>query len=143
MLTATAITARLGRQILALGALVVAAGSAALAGAASAMSSAGLLPGLVIAGFGIGMVLVPLSSTVLRDVDAQHAGAASGLLSTAQQVGGALGVAVVGVVFYRVLGAGPAAAAFTGAFWASLYTLAVLTVLTAGLVQLLPRPATR
>ena len=143
MLTATAITARLGRQILALGALVVAAGSAALAGAASAMSSAGLLPGLVIAGFGIGMVLVPLSSTVLRGVDAQHAGAASGVLSTAQQVGGALGVAVVGVVFYRVLGAGAASAAFTGAFRASLYTLAGLTVLTAGLVQLLPRPATR
>ncbi len=101
MLTATAITARLGRQILALGALVVAAGSAALAGAAS------------------------------------------GVLSTAQQVGGALGVAVVGVVFYRVLGAGAAAGAFTGAFRASLYTLAGLTVLTAGLVQLLPPPATR
>ena len=93
-------------QILALGALVVAVGGLLLASTATAASAVALLPGLVVAGFGIGMVLVPLSSTVLRGVDARQAGAASGVLSTAQQVGGALGVAVVGVVFYRVLGAG-------------------------------------
>jgi predicted MFS family arabinose efflux permease len=141
MLTATAMTARLGRQILALGALVVAGGCVLLAGAATAATAAALLPGLVVAGFGIGMVLVPLSSTVLRGVDARHAGAASGVLSTAQQVGGALGVAVVGVVFYRVLGAAAVTGAFASAFTASMYTLAGLTVLTAGLVQLLPRLA--
>ena len=141
MLTATAMTARLGREILALGALVVAVGCLLLASTATAASAVALLPGLVVAGFGIGMVLVPLSSTVLRGVDARQAGAASGVLSTAQQVGGALGVAVVGVVFYRVLGAGAVSGAFASAFTASLYTLAGLTVLTAGLVQLLPRPA--
>jgi hypothetical protein len=75
------------------------------------------------------MVLVPLSSTVLRGVDARQAGAASGVLSTAQQVGGALGVAVVGVVFYRVLGADAVTGAFASAFTASMYTLAGLTVL--------------
>jgi MFS family permease len=62
-----------------------------LAWAATGSSSAGLLPGLAVTGFGIGMVLVPLSSAVMRDVDPQRVGAASGVLSTAQQVGGALG----------------------------------------------------
>jgi MFS family permease len=142
MLTAAAMTARLGRQILALGAAVVAGGCLLLASTAAAASSAALLPGLAVTGFGIGMVLVPLSSTVLRGVDPQHAGAASGVLSTAQQVGGALGVAVVGVVFYHVLGAGAFAGAFTSAFTASLFALAGLTVLTAALIQLLPRPGT-
>lgn len=139
MLSAEAMTAWLGRQILALGALVVAAGCLLLAVTAGATSPIELLPGLAVAGFGIGMVLVPLSSAVLRDVDARHAGAAAGVLSTAQQVGGALGVAVVGVVFYRSLGAG----AFPHAFTVSLYLLAALTVITAALVQLLPRGSAR
>ena len=135
MLVTPAMTARLGRQVLALGAVVVAAGCLLLAAAADSASSAELLPGLAIAGFGIGMVLVPLSATVLRGVDPRHAGAASGVLSTAQQVGAALWVAVVGVAFYRGLAAG----SFTHAFAVSLDLLAALTVLTAALVQLLPR----
>ena len=85
------------------------------------------------------MVLVPLSAAVLRDVEPRHAGAASGVLSTAQQVGGALGVAVIGVVFYRGLHGGT----FPHAFTVSLWVLAALTLLTAGLVQALPRDSAR
>jgi hypothetical protein len=96
-----------------------------------------LLPGLAVTGFGIGLVLVPLSATVLAGVDPRHAGAAAGVLATAQQVGGAVGVALVGVVFYRSLGAG----AFGHAMTAALILLAGLTVATAALVQLLPRRA--
>jgi EmrB/QacA subfamily drug resistance transporter len=134
MLTAERMTVRLGRQILALGALVVAAGCGSLAVAAGMSSSLALTPGLAIAGFGIGMVLVPLSATVLAGVEPEHAGAASGVLSTAQQVGGALGVATIGVVYYHVVSTGTIEHAFT----VSLLVLAGLTVLTAGLVQLLP-----
>lgn len=135
MLSAEAMTARLGKQILAVGALVVAVGCGALAVLAGTRSSAELLPGLGIVGFGIGMVLVPLSATVLAGVSEQHAGAASGVLSTAQQVGGALGVAVIGVVFYRTLGP---AAVYGHAFTLSLWLLAGLTLATAALAQLLP-----
>jgi hypothetical protein len=81
------------------------------------------------------MVLVPLASAVLRDVDPVHAGAASGILSTAQQVGGAVGVAVVGAVFFNALSGATPIHAFT----VSLCVLAGLTVLTAALVQLMPR----
>jgi MFS family permease len=137
MLLTQAMTARLGRQILALGALVTAAGSVILALTASATSSADLLPGLAVTGFGIGMVLVPLSATVLRDVAAEQAGSAAGVLATFQQAGGALGVAVIGVIFFRELHIG----SFPHAFAVSLALLAVLTTLTAALVQFLPRHA--
>ncbi len=113
---------------------MTAAGCLLLAAAAGTASSLVLLPGLAVVGFGIGMVLVPLSSTVLRGIDPRHAGAASGVLSTAQQVGGALGVAVVGVVFYSALGIG----GFRHAFTVSLCVLAALTVGTGVLVQFLP-----
>lgn len=139
MLLTPPMTARLGRQNLALGAVVTAAGSALLALSASAVSAAALLPGLAIAGFGMGMVLVPLSATVLRDVAPGQASSASGVLATFQQVGGALGVAVIGVVFFRELPVG----SFPHAFAVSAVVLAVLTGLTAALVQLLPRHAGR
>ena len=134
MLTASQMTAYLGRQILACGALIVAGGCAALALVTGTSSSLELTPGLVLTGFGIGMVLVPLSNMVLARVAPEHAGAASGVLSTAQQVGGALGVAVVGVVFYRSSATGDVVHAFTICAW----TLAGLAILTAALVQLLP-----
>ena len=152
MMLATGLARRLGRQVLALGAAVVAAGALLLAAADGGSSWAPLswaplswmplswmplLPGLAVTGFGIGLVLVPLSATVLAGVDPQHAGAAAGVLATAQQVGGAVGVALVGVVFYRSLGAG----AFGHAMTAALILLAGLTVATAALVQLLPRRA--
>jgi hypothetical protein len=67
----------------------------------SAATSAGeLLPGLAIAGFGTGMVLVPLSATVLHNVEPRQASSAAGVLATFQQVGGALGVAEIGSVFF-------------------------------------------
>jgi EmrB/QacA subfamily drug resistance transporter len=137
MMLATGLARRLGRQVLALGAALVAAGALLLAVADGGGSWAPLLPGLAVTGFGIGLVLVPLSATVLAGVDPQHAGAAAGVLATAQQVGAAVGVALVGVVFYRSLGAG----SFGHAMTVALILLAGLTVATAALVQLLPRRA--
>jgi predicted MFS family arabinose efflux permease len=135
MLTAERMAARLGKQILALGAVVVVVGCLVLAAVAGgSATSLELVPGLAVVGFGIGMVLVPLSATVLAGVAPQHAGAAAGVLATSQQVGGALGVAVVGMIFYRLLGA----AAFAHAFSGALYVLAGLTLVTAAIVQLLP-----
>jgi EmrB/QacA subfamily drug resistance transporter len=130
MFAATSLAARLRHQVLAVGAVLVAAGSVVLASAAHAASALDLLPGLALVGFGIGMVLVPLSATVLAGVDPRHAGSAAGVLSTAQQVGAALGVAVIGVVFF-------AGGTVPHAFAASLWVLAGFTVLTAVLAQTL------
>jgi len=115
------------------GAVLAAAGALTLAWQAHAGSAWALVPGLVLVGFGIGAVLVPLSSAVLAGVDARLAGAAAGVLATAQQVGGAVGVAVIGVAFF-------AAGSVVHGFVVSLCVVAGLTVLTAVLAQL-SRPA--
>ena len=66
---AARVAGRVGRQVLALGAVLVAAGLVALDAAAGASSALNLVPGLALIGFGIGLVLVPLAQTVLTGVD--------------------------------------------------------------------------
>ena len=55
---------------------------------------------LTIFGYGQGLVMAQLFSTVLRSVAHSRAGSASGVLVTAQQVANATGVAVVGAVYF-------------------------------------------
>jgi predicted MFS family arabinose efflux permease len=130
MLVATAVAERIGVQVLAVGALLVAAGCVLLAETAHASSSPPLLPGLAVVGFGIGLVLVPLSSTVLAGVDPAQAGAASGALATAQQIGAAIGVAVIGTIFFA---SGPIVHGFVVCLW----LLAGIAGLTLALAQFL------
>jgi EmrB/QacA subfamily drug resistance transporter len=60
-------------------------------------------PALLLIGVGMGLIMAPLFSIVLNDVDANHAGAASGILNAVQQVGGAIGIALIGVIFFGQL----------------------------------------
>ena len=73
-------------------------------------------------------------STVLGSLQPQNAGAAAGALSTMQQVGNALGVAVTGVIFFGALDGG-----FGHAFEVSLIQLALLGAAVTALTWLLPR----
>jgi hypothetical protein len=59
-----------------------------------------LVPGLFLAGVGLIFLIIPLVNTILSTVPGGLAGGASGILSTAQQFGGALGVAVIGNAFF-------------------------------------------
>jgi predicted MFS family arabinose efflux permease len=54
-----------------------------------------VLPALVVAGLGFGLVLSPSMSTGTLGVDAADAGAASAMINTSQQVGGSLGTALL------------------------------------------------
>jgi EmrB/QacA subfamily drug resistance transporter len=58
-----------------------------------------LIPGFVLAGVGAGLVNVPLASTAVGVVEPARAGMASGINSTARQVGIATGVAALGAIF--------------------------------------------
>ncbi|MEU6745324.1 MFS transporter [Spirillospora sp. NPDC046719] len=56
---------------------------------------------LTVNGLGQGMVMAPLIGRVLAGVAAHHAGAASGVLATCQQLAGALGIAIIGIVYFN------------------------------------------
>jgi hypothetical protein len=58
---------------------------------------------LVIAGIGLGTAISPLFQTVLSNVNDSDTGSASGALQSFQQVGGALGLAVMGEIFFSTL----------------------------------------
>jgi EmrB/QacA subfamily drug resistance transporter len=58
-----------------------------------------LIPGLIVAGAGVGMINPPLASTAVGVVKPQQAGMASGISSTFRQVGIATGIALLGTLF--------------------------------------------
>ena len=61
------------------------------------------IPGLLVTGAGMALIMAPMFSVVLADVDAKHAGSASGVLNAVQQLGGAIGTALIGVIFFGQL----------------------------------------
>jgi hypothetical protein len=81
-------------------------------------------------GFGNALVATPLPGFIVAVAGNDAAGAASGAISTAQQLGAALGIALIGVVFFASLGPHPATADYTHAFANALvyYTLGVCIV---------------
>jgi predicted MFS family arabinose efflux permease len=127
-----------GKPPIALGALVLAAGHALqfvnVAGwAGHSHVAAWMVPLLLLQGAGLGMVMAPLVSTVLAGLPPQHAGVASGVLSMVQQASNALGVALIGILFYGRLGHGADAAGYASAFGAALIYLTVSALLVAAL----------
>jgi predicted MFS family arabinose efflux permease len=136
-LVAPRLFARVGDRLIAAGAalMAVAAGLVALGVAATHPSSATpeLIGVLAIMCIGPGIVVPGLIHAALRPVPPHSAGSASGVLSSAQQIGNALGVAVAGALFFGVLGDGSGAHAYDRAFAIALGW----SVLTAALSALL------
>jgi EmrB/QacA subfamily drug resistance transporter len=134
------LTVRFGRRVPILGAVVLAAGHALLAATIVDVGtghSVGLLaPALLFIGAGMGLVLTPLTNTVLANMAPESAGAASGALSTMQSVGNALGVAITGVIFFGALKHG-----YAHAFEISLAELAAVGLAVAACLRLLPDAA--
>jgi EmrB/QacA subfamily drug resistance transporter len=61
---------------------------------------ADLAPGFVLAGIGLGFSFVPVTIAALVGVDQAEAGVASGIINTSQQIGGALGTAILSTVAF-------------------------------------------
>ncbi|MFI8813657.1 MULTISPECIES: MFS transporter [unclassified Streptomyces] len=100
---------------------------------------------LVVMGVGMGLIVAPLTDAVLSEVPKEHAGSASGLINTVQQMGTALGLGLVSVVFFGAISdslapeaMGPA---FVDAFQQSLWWVAgVLAVIFLVMFALPARP---
>jgi EmrB/QacA subfamily drug resistance transporter len=59
-----------------------------------------LLGPLLVAGIGSGLFIAPNAQFIVATVDRAEAGAASGVIGTAQRIGSAIGIAVIGSVFF-------------------------------------------
>jgi EmrB/QacA subfamily drug resistance transporter len=57
-----------------------------------------MLPGMLLGGLGMGMAMGPMTAAALSTVRVERAGVASSVLTTARQVGGTLGIAVMGAI---------------------------------------------
>lgn len=91
------LTGALGpRQVIAIGAGLMAAGAAALLGASVNNSYPALVAQLVAVGFGLGLIVPVMTSSLLGSVERSRSGVASGTLNTARQAGSVIGVALYG-----------------------------------------------
>ncbi|MEU4369252.1 MFS transporter [Micromonospora chersina] len=104
VLAGAGLAQRLGRRLIHLGLAVVLAG---VAGMLLTLTLAGadvtpwrMTPALLAVGFGMGLVMAPFFDIVLSGVEEAETGSASGTLTAVQQLGGALGVALLGTVFF-------------------------------------------
>ncbi|WP_345646104.1 MFS transporter [Streptomyces siamensis] len=101
---------------------------------------------LVVMGAGMGFIVAPLTDAVLSEVPREHSGSASGLINTVQQMGNALGLGLVSVLFFGEIGdrltAAQVGPAFVNAFQHALgWVVAVMVVIYLLMFALPKRPA--
>ena len=132
---------RHGRRVLAIGGILMTAGIVGVSLAASHVGVNGnpwpVVPGLVVCGAGLALLVIPLVNVVLAAVTVEAAGGASGLFGTAQQLGGAVGVALLGTVFFGYLNAHSFEAAIVHTAPYAMGAFALCAILS----MLLPRTA--
>ncbi|HVT64796.1 MAG TPA: MFS transporter [Mycobacteriales bacterium] len=105
MVVSTALIARLGRHMLHVGVALIAAGTVVLAltlGAEHHASTWDLVPGLFLVGMGLGASFGQLFQFILTSVSMEEVGSASGVMEAVQQLSSALGVAVLGTIFFSI-----------------------------------------
>jgi EmrB/QacA subfamily drug resistance transporter len=134
---AAELAVRYGRRVLTAGALVLAMGHVVTLASVAAIGVRGsvfaLAPGLLLIGAGMGLAIAPLATIIMSAMRPEQAGAASGALSTFQNVGNAVGVAVIGVIFFGAQHSG-----YATALELSLAALAGILLSVAALTRLLP-----
>jgi EmrB/QacA subfamily drug resistance transporter len=117
------------RPLLATGLAIAAGGALLLSGATSGASyAADLLPGFLALGFGVGLTFVSVSVAAMAEVGHEEAGLASGLMTTAHELGAAIGVAVLAAV---VTGGSGIAGGYGDAFAVTAAVAAAMALVTA------------
>jgi EmrB/QacA subfamily drug resistance transporter len=134
-------TGRLSRvshdRLLATGAATVSGGlvlaALVVSGTNAALPVFGLMLAFVFIGSGNGLFMPTVVTAVLSRIPSENAGSASGVLSTAQQLGNALGVTIAGTAFFSELGSRGGPAAYGDALAAGTLVAAAVTLVVAGL----------
>jgi MFS family permease len=63
-----------------------------------------LIPALALVGLGMGHAMAPMFDIILAGVEPRETGSAGGTLTAVQQLGGSLGIAILGTVFFSAVG---------------------------------------
>jgi hypothetical protein len=87
------------RMLIGPGLVLAGVGLLLMRGLTAASTWTHLIPGLIVAGVGVGFINPPLASTAVGVVEPRRAGMASGINSTFRQVGIATGIALLGALF--------------------------------------------
>jgi EmrB/QacA subfamily drug resistance transporter len=139
------LVAKLGRIVLWIGLTTMAAGlvvtDVVLRAQGADLSAWDVAAPLVVTGFGMGMIFMPMFDVILAGVEPHQLGSASGLLESIQQLGMSIGIAVVGTVLFDVVGAAHGPAAFVDAADHGLLVCVGLLAVAAVTVAWLPRHA--
>ncbi|GIH80271.1 MFS transporter [Planobispora longispora] len=144
-----ALATKAGRKLLVAGSLTIAASQLVLWSVVKDGDDPGYWPlalTLFIGGLGLGLAAPILVSVVLAGVPGRNAGAAGGVLSTVNQIGGAAGIAVLGTVFFTsvtgsAVGGAPAPPDYGHALGIVLIVSAALYLITALVMLALPQAA--
>jgi MFS family permease len=139
---------RYGHRLLSIGVALAALGFAGTCAASllglMGKTGIGLVPWMTITALGQGLFMTPLFGVILGSIRGAHAGSAAGVLSTMQQVGGAVGVAVVGIIFFGIVDAGagiPTPASYAHALAGSTGYNVLAAFVVLALFRRLPGPA--
>jgi EmrB/QacA subfamily drug resistance transporter len=132
------------RTLVATGLVLTGAGALLLALAPDrAAYATDLLPGLLAIGAGVGLVFPAASVTAMHDIGHEQAGLASGVLSTAHEVGAALGVAILGAIAAIGHGSGLAGGYEDGFAAAAVIALAFAAVAAVAVPSVKPAAGAR
>jgi len=107
-----------GRRMATLGMLLIVLSMLTLAGLDANSPYVAVLPGLVLSGFGLGLVAPPSAATVTNEADPDDLAAASGALNMGASIGASLGIATMQAVLigFAATAAAPGAGAYSAAF---------------------------
>jgi MFS family permease len=99
-----------------------------------------LLPALVIGGIGMSMTMTPSSAAAMRSVPVYKSGVGSAVLNAARQVGGSVGIALMGAIMASAAGNRHTSEAFMDGFSRSLFVAALIAFGGAVIAFALVRP---
>jgi EmrB/QacA subfamily drug resistance transporter len=131
---------RIGGRAVAAGSFVVIAVGAALLSRVGDSVWTGVLPGFLLAAFGVGPLFVTAMTTTMANVPTAEAGVASGVVSTFHELGGSIGVAVMSTVAAASF-AGPVVVGTDG--FSAGYAVCAIAAAVSGVIALALVPAGR
>ncbi|MBA3433415.1 MAG: MFS transporter [Actinobacteria bacterium] len=99
-----------------------------------------LLPGFLVGGIGMSLTMTPSAAAATRSVPVDKAGVGAAVLNAARQIGGSLGIAIMGAIMAHEAGGERTPEAFLDGFQSALLVAAAIAALGAVVAYVLVRP---